>query len=93
VSAMAPLINSDQTASSTTVTQQEIEDVPIGGRQVLDLVLTLPNVSGVNQPDVVSVYQNTLAPGSGTHQRQSPGRDQLPGGMASNNTAWASIAR
>jgi hypothetical protein len=65
ITAEAPLINGDQTASGTTLTQQEIEAMPIGQRQVLDLILTLPNVTGVNQPDIVSVYQNTLAPGVG----------------------------
>jgi outer membrane receptor protein involved in Fe transport len=65
INAEAPLINGDQTAAGTTLTQQEIEAMPIGQRQVLDLILTLPNVTGVNQPDVVSVFQNTLAPGVG----------------------------
>lgn len=65
ITAEAPLISTQETAAGSTITQRQIEDLPIADRSVLSLALTLPNVGGVNQTDNVGVYQNTLAPGQG----------------------------
>ena len=55
ISAEAPLISTQETAAGSTITQKQIEDLPIADRSVLSLALTLPNVGGVNQTDNVGV--------------------------------------
>jgi hypothetical protein len=46
VTAEAALVNTESGTTSSTVTEREIQDVPLVNRSVLDLALTLPNVSG-----------------------------------------------
>ena len=46
VSADAGLVNTESGTTSSTITEREIRDVPLVNRSVLDLALTLPNVSG-----------------------------------------------
>src|ERR1700730_15816308 len=42
----APMINTESGATSQTVTERQIQDIPLNNRSVLDLALTAPNVSG-----------------------------------------------
>ncbi len=63
VSAEATTINTESGSLSSTVTEREIQDLPLINRSVLDLALTLPNVSGdagTENPALVSV---TTCPG------------------------------
>ncbi len=63
VSAEATTVNTDSGGLSNTVTEREIQDVPLVNRSVLDLALTLPNVSGdagTENPALVGV---TTCPG------------------------------
>ena len=46
VTADAPLINTETGTTSTTITERQIQDVPLNNRSVLDLAVTAPNVSG-----------------------------------------------
>jgi hypothetical protein len=46
VSAGAALINSEKGTTSQTITERQIRDVPLNNRSVLDLAVTIPNVSG-----------------------------------------------
>jgi hypothetical protein len=58
VSAEAAMVNTESGTTSQTITEREIQDVPLLNRSVLDLALTLPNVSGdagSEDPVLVSV--------------------------------------
>ena len=46
VVADAPLLNTESGTATTTVTERQIQDIPLNNRSVLDLALTAPNVSG-----------------------------------------------
>lgn len=57
VTADAPLINTESGATTQTVTERQIRDVPLANRSVLDLATTAPNVSGdagSEDPEVTS---------------------------------------
>jgi hypothetical protein len=63
VAAEVAMLNVDSGTTSSTVTEREIQDVPLLNRSVLDLALTLPNISGdggSENPVIVSV---TTCPG------------------------------
>ncbi|MFL6255772.1 MAG: carboxypeptidase regulatory-like domain-containing protein [Pyrinomonadaceae bacterium] len=46
VVADAPILNTESGATSSTITERQIQDVPLANRSVLDLALTAPNVTG-----------------------------------------------
>lgn len=46
VVADAPLLNTESGTATTTVTERQIQDIPLNNRSVLDLALTAPNVTG-----------------------------------------------
>jgi hypothetical protein len=46
VLADAPLLNTESGTATTTVTERQIQDIPLNNRSVLDLALTAPNVTG-----------------------------------------------
>ena len=46
VSADVVMVNTESGNSSSTINERQIQDVPLQNRSVLDLALTLPNVSG-----------------------------------------------
>jgi len=57
VNADAPLLNTDTGTTTHTITERQIQDVPLSNRSVLDLALTAPNVTGdagSEDPDVTS---------------------------------------
>lgn len=63
ISANAVTVNTESGTTGSTVTEREIQDVPLINRSVLDLALTLPNVSGdagTEHPALVGV---TTCPG------------------------------
>jgi hypothetical protein len=63
VTAEAPLINTESGTASNTVTQRQIEDAPLVNRSVLDLALTLPNVSGDAGSEDPAIVSTTPCPG------------------------------
>src|SRR5215212_1459619 len=42
----APILNTESGTTTSTVSERQIQDVPLSNRSVLDLALTAPNVSG-----------------------------------------------
>jgi hypothetical protein len=57
ISAESPLLNTASGATSQTITERQIQDVPLNNRSVLDLAVTIPNVSGdagSEDPEVTS---------------------------------------
>ena len=57
VVADAPIINAETGTSTTTITERQLQDVPLNNRSVLDLALTAPGVTGdagSEDPDVSS---------------------------------------
>ncbi|HLM58388.1 MAG TPA: carboxypeptidase regulatory-like domain-containing protein [Pyrinomonadaceae bacterium] len=57
VVADAPLLNTESGTASSTVTERQIQEIPLANRSVLDLAVTAPNVSGdagSEDPDVTS---------------------------------------
>lgn len=57
VAAETPLLNKETGTTSHTITERQLQDVPLNNRSVLDLALTIPNVTGdagSEDPDVTS---------------------------------------
>jgi hypothetical protein len=57
ISSEAPLINTESGATSQTINERQIQDIPLNNRSVLDLAVTVPNVTGdagSEDPGVVS---------------------------------------
>jgi hypothetical protein len=46
VTADAPLLNSESGTTNQTITERMLRDIPLNNRSVLDLAVTIPNVSG-----------------------------------------------
>src|SRR6185436_5553207 len=46
VTAEAPLVNAESGTPGQTITERQIVEMPLNNRSVLDLALTVPNVSG-----------------------------------------------
>jgi hypothetical protein len=61
----AATLNAENGTVSQTITQRQITDIPIGDRSVLNLMLTLPNVTGDLISEVPSTGTGTLTPGQG----------------------------
>src|ERR1044072_9245388 len=57
ISSEAALINTDSAATTQTISERQIRDLPLNNRSVLDLAVTVPNVTGdagSEAPDVAS---------------------------------------
>lgn len=65
VTGEAPLFNTESGETGQTITERQILDAPLNNRSVLDLALTLPNVSGDAVSEDPQVFQSTVAPGAG----------------------------
>ncbi|MDR3699126.1 MAG: carboxypeptidase-like regulatory domain-containing protein [Candidatus Sulfopaludibacter sp.] len=63
VSAEAAMVNTESGTTSQTITEREIQDVPLLNRSVLDLALTLPNVSGDAGSEDPGITAGTACPG------------------------------
>ena len=63
VVADAPLLNTESGATTSTVTERQIQDVPLNNRSVLDLALTAPNVSGDAGSEDPAVTSGQPVPG------------------------------
>jgi hypothetical protein len=63
ISAETPLLNTASGVTSQTVTQRQIQDIPLNNRSVLDLAVTLPNVSGDAGSEDPAVTSGQPVPG------------------------------
>ena len=63
VQADAAMVNTESGTTSATVTERQIQDVPLINRSVLDLALTLPNVSGDAGSENPGLTADTTCPG------------------------------
>jgi outer membrane receptor protein involved in Fe transport len=57
ISSEAPLINTESATTTQTITERQIQDIPLNNRSVLDLAVTVPNVTGdagSEDPEVTS---------------------------------------
>src|SRR5579871_43909 len=63
VSAESAMVNTQSGTTSNTITERQIQDVPLVNRSVLDLALTLPNVSGDAGSENPSLVTVTTCPG------------------------------
>ena len=63
ISADAVMVNTESGTTGSTVTEREIQDVPLINRSVLDLAMTLPNVSGDAGSENPTITTSTTCPG------------------------------
>ncbi len=63
VTAEAAMVNTESGTTSSTITERQIQDVPLANRSVLDLALTLPNVSGDAGSENPTLLTSTTCPG------------------------------
>lgn len=63
VEAAPPLVDTESGTIGTTITQRMLTDVPLTNRSVLDLAVTIPNVSGDVGTEDPQVTSGTPAPG------------------------------
>ena len=65
VSADAPLIESARTQVASTISQAEIKDLPLGGRNYFDIALFVPGVSPTNTAANQLFAETSAVPGQG----------------------------
>lgn len=63
VTAEPAMLNTESGTTSSTISEREIRDVPLVNRSVLDLALTLPNVSGDAGSENPGLTAGTSCPG------------------------------
>ncbi len=63
VTADAPLLNAESGTPGQTISERQITDLPLNNRSVLDLVLTVANVTGVAGTEDPELGQDIPAPG------------------------------
>lgn len=63
IQADAQLVNSDSGTISQTITERQLRDLPLNNRSVLDLALTMPNVSGDAGSEDIDAGVITPSPG------------------------------
>ena len=61
VVADTPLLNTESGTTTQTITERQLQDVPLFNRSVLDLAVTTPNVSGDTGSEDPSVTSGTPA--------------------------------
>ncbi len=63
IEADTPLLNSESGTTGTTVTERQLQNIPLLNRSVLDLAVTAPNVSGDAGSEDPSVASDQPVPG------------------------------
>jgi hypothetical protein len=63
VEAVAATVNTETGTAANTITQRQLQDVPLANRSVLDLAVTLPNVSGEVGTESPGLTAGTACPG------------------------------
>jgi hypothetical protein len=65
VNAEAPLVEARRTALASAITPQEVDTLPLNGRNYLDLALLAPNVSRTNLRTTDRFAETSAVPGTG----------------------------
>jgi hypothetical protein len=63
VTADTPLLNAESGTTGQTITERQLQDVPLFNRSVLDLAITVPNVTGDVGSEDPAVTSNVPVPG------------------------------
>jgi len=63
VTAQAPILNTETGTTGQTITERQMQDLPLVNRSVLDLALTAPNVTGVAGSEDPGVTSGFPVPG------------------------------
>src|SRR5215470_1261570 len=63
ITSEAPLLNAERGTTSQTITERMMRDIPLKNRSVLDLAVTMPNVSGDAGSEDPPVGANQPVPG------------------------------
>lgn len=63
IQADAQLVNADSGTLSQTITERQLRDLPLNNRSVLDLAVTMPNVSGDSGSEDIDAGVITPSPG------------------------------
>jgi hypothetical protein len=63
ITSEAPLLNAERGTTSQTITERMMRDIPLKNRSVLDLAVTMPNVSGDAGSEDPGVNANQPVPG------------------------------
>ncbi len=63
IQADAQMVNSDSGTISQTITERQLRDLPLNNRSVLDLALTMPNVSGDAGSEDIDAGFSSPSPG------------------------------
>jgi hypothetical protein len=63
VEAEAPLINTETGTTGQTITERQLQELPLNNRSVLDLAMTVPNVSGDAGSEDAEVTSSQPVPG------------------------------
>lgn len=63
IEAGTPQLNTDTGTTGQTITERQLQDVPLSNRSVLDLATTIPNVSGDVDSEDPAVTSNVPVPG------------------------------
>ena len=63
VTAQSPILNTETGTTGQTITERQMQDLPLVNRSVLDLALTAPNVTGVAGSEDPGVTSGFPVPG------------------------------
>ncbi len=63
ISSEAPLINTESATTTQTISERQIQDIPLNNRSVLDLAVTVPNVTGDAGSEDPGVASDQPVPG------------------------------
>ena len=63
IEAEAPLINTETGTTGQTITERQLQELPLNNRSVLDLAMTVPNVSGDAGSEDAEVTSSQPVPG------------------------------
>jgi hypothetical protein len=89
VSAPAPLVDAARTQTADTIKPQEIDALPLNGRNYLDLALLVPNVSRTNTRANDRFAETSAVPGTGISVagQRNLGNSFIVDGLSANDDA------
>ncbi len=85
----APLVETTRTQSSDTIAPQEIDSLPLNGRNYLDLALLVPNVTRTNTRSAERFAETSAVPGTGitVAGQRNIGNSFIVDGLSANDDA------
>jgi len=89
VSAQAPMIEAARTQVADTIKPQEIDTLPLNGRNYLDLALLVPNVTRTNTRSAERFAETSAVPGTGitVAGQRNIGNSFIVDGLSANDDA------